>query len=352
MKRLLILFAHEVKLTRASIPIHVVAIVEPLVMYLLLTVILVHPTQDMYVARSEMPEARALVQAMREIGSPIGLPYVNPIIVDEPREARQVISVETVEGVPTAVQRYSLIDDNLVKNYRNRLTASILRLWDAALGPRAVVVEQRPAMERDIPYNSYFGMAMLPLAVILAAAMIGGVLTAQEFERRTIGESRLSPVSPAWTLAARLTRLSITALLAATLLLPAIGIVTGIWPDSLLLVCAVLLPLAVMAGCLGILFGLAFRATLPTFLAALVTTFVAWIVGDAFKPAAAVGGWYERLSMLTPNHYAVHALFPRFYGGGLGSISTGAGILSLVLAAAAFTAATVLVYNRRLAAEE
>ena len=131
MARFRMLLVNEFKLFRTAIPIHLVAILQPTVMYLLLTVILVHPTFDMYVDQPTTDEGRALVSAMREVGSPIGAPYINPILIDWDGESvsRQVIAVRDLGGSPTAVQHYGLIDSNLVKNLRNRLTAAALRLW-------------------------------------------------------------------------------------------------------------------------------------------------------------------------------------------------------------------------------
>ena len=49
MRRFLSLLAHEFRLARTTIPIHAVAILEPVVLYALLTAILVHPSLDVYV---------------------------------------------------------------------------------------------------------------------------------------------------------------------------------------------------------------------------------------------------------------------------------------------------------------
>ncbi|MBN1313512.1 MAG: ABC transporter permease [Anaerolineae bacterium] len=346
MKRFFLLLLHEFRLVRSTLPIHIVAVIEPAVMYALMTVILVHPTFDVYIRQSDDNATQALVAAMEEVGSPIGLPYINPVLVDldEPRNVRQVIVVEDRDSIPTAVQRYNLIDQNLVKNYRNRLTAAALRLWDDELDGYAVTVEEYPSGPRDIPYNVYFGMAMLPMATFLAASMLGGVLTAQEFERGTVMEQRLASASPELILAARLTRLAITALLGTGLVLLATGLINSYWPTSLVLVGLILLPVAIMGGCLGVIVGLVARTTLPAFLVGLVTSFVGWLVGDAFKPAVSVGGWYEFFSRLTPNTYAVELLFPRFYGTEMGSAATAA--LVLTVAAFGMLALTALVYRR------
>jgi len=205
MKRFLLLLANEFRLARTAIPIHVVILLQPTAMFLLMSAILVYPTFDMNVTRPVDEQGWALVAAMKEVGSPIGLPYIHPVLVDErePAGMRQVVTVEDRGGVSTAVQRFGLVDSNMVKNFRNRLTAAGLILWNDALGVGAVTIDERPWLPRDMPFALYFGMALLPMTVALSASVLGGVLTAQEYEFRTILEYRLAPAAVAAILQGR-----------------------------------------------------------------------------------------------------------------------------------------------------
>jgi len=320
MRRFRLLLLNEFKLFRTGIPIHVVAILQPTIMYLLMTAILVHPTFDVDVDRPTTDAGHALVAAMGEVGSPIGQPYINPILVDWDggQVARQVVAVEEGSSGPTATQHFGQIDSNMVKNFRNRLTAAALVLWHEELGDWAVIIDEVPWLLLDVPYNVYFGMAMLPMTVFLAASFIGAILTAQEFEIGTIAEYRLAPTSVAMILGARLTRLVLMAFVAATVLLLAVGLRTGFWPSSLLRAGLSLLPAAIIAGCLGTLAGLLMRKVIPAFLIALVSSFVGWIMGSAFGLAAGFSGAYEFISRLTPFTHTVELLFPTYFGTDVG----------------------------------
>ncbi|MBN1657858.1 MAG: ABC transporter permease [Anaerolineae bacterium] len=343
-----LLLHNELKLFRTSVPIHAVALLQPTLLYVLMSTILVHPTFEMRVERPSSAAGEALVAAMERVGSPIGLPYIQPVLVDEPgREiSRQVVAVEERGGVPSAVQHFGLVDSNLVKNYRNRLTAAALLLWEEELGPRAVVVEQHPWLPRDVPYSVYFGMAVLPMAVFVAGSMLGAILAAQEFELGTVVEYRLAPLAPGWVLAARLVRLVLLALIGAVILLVAIALVTGVWPSSPGGVLLILLPVAVIAGALGTLAGLLLRRTIPAFLVALIASFVGWLMGSAFGLAAGFSGWYERLSRLTPFTHAVELLFPHYYGAAIGRPAVS--ILFLLLISVAMITLTAIVYHSRI----
>ena len=79
MSRFGLLVLNEFRLFRTAVPIHLVAILQPTLMYVLMSVILVSPTFDMQIARPLGNEGNALLAAMVEVGSPIGQPYINPM---------------------------------------------------------------------------------------------------------------------------------------------------------------------------------------------------------------------------------------------------------------------------------
>jgi hypothetical protein len=201
-----------------------------------------------------------------------------------------------------------------------------------------------------MPYTLYFGMALLPLTAALAASVVGGMLTAQEFEIGTILEYRLSHVSPGLILGARLVRLVLTGLLSSGVLLAASGLVTGIWPVSFWRIGLILLPVAVIAASLGITAGLVLRSSIPAFLVGLVTSFVGWILGSAFGLAANFGGAYEIFSRLTPNTWAVELLFPLFFGARVGDPLVSRLVLALM--SLMMFGILIIVYQRQVLQQE
>ncbi len=348
MKRFLLLIANEFKFARTAIAVHIVAILQPTVMYLLMAMILVDPTFPMNVTRPSSQIEGDLVSAMQAVGSPIGKPYIDVELLEEGSDTsglRQVVTVEQRQGKQTAVQYYGLIDSNIVKNYRNRLTTAALRIWNANLGDRVVEVIEYPWLPQDVPYKVYFGMALLPMAAAIAAAIIGAILTAQEFERGTILQYRLSPISTIFILGGRFTRLILTGLLGAGVLLVTVGVVTGHWPASLSKVALIILPISMITGGLGIVAGLAIKKTIPAFMIALITSFISWIIGSAFGLAAGFGRGYATASLLTSNSYAVELLFPLYFGASVGRPIIS--ILVLTLMSLGMVALNLLVYRKQ-----
>jgi len=335
-RRVRLLLLSELRLVRTALPIHLIAVVQPCVFFLLLSMVMVKPTFDVNVVRPQSEAGHALLAAMQEVTTPDGVPYINPIIVsaEESQQAggsvlRQRVVVEQRAGIPTAVQRFALVDSNQVKNLRNRLTAAALRLWQEAQGDRAVTVVEHPWLPRDVPSIVYFGMAMLPLTVFLAADFIGGILAAQEFEAGTIVEYRLSPTGPSWVLGARLVRLTVTALLAAGVLVVVQGWYTGYWPASAWRVGLILLPTAIVGSCVGMVTGLLLRRSIPTLAVSLLVTLGSWILGGAFGLASSFSGLYEAASRATPHSYTVDLLFGCYYGTAVGIPWVSAAVLAL-----------------------
>lgn len=350
-RRYLALVTSEFRLSRSAIPIHLVALVQPSLMYALMTLILVTPTFDMVISKPTTAEGHALVQAMHQVRSPLGAGYINPIVTDQPDPGKsiQVVTVETRDGVPTATQRFALVDSNQVKNYRNRLTAAALSLWHDRLGERAIEIREYPWLPYDVPYKVYFGLALLPMAAFLAASLIGAVLTAQDFEQGTVLEYRLAPAPRELVIGARLSRLVLTGLLSAALVAPTIGLMTGYWPQRPVLGVLILVPVAVLGGCLGVTAGLLLQKTIPAFVIALATSLATWIMGGAFGLPPGFSTLYAQLARLSPNTYAVELLFPHYYTVEIGSPVPS--ILALTLVGAGAVTLTAAVYRRKMSAD-
>jgi hypothetical protein len=110
-------------------------------------------------------------------------------------------------------------------------------------------------------------------------------------------------------LAAKITRLLLTGLAAAAILYLTLGLITGVWASSTLAVFSILLPLTLIAACIGILAGLLTRSSLPSFLVGLASAFVFWLVGSGFGLAGVtpfqwthggLGSWGMKLYSFIP----------------------------------------------------
>ncbi len=186
---------------------------------------------------------------------------------------------------------------------------------------------------------------MLPISAAVGASILGGILTAQDFEGGMILENRMSPISMGMILGARIVRLAFFGLLGAGFTLLALGWRTRYWPESLWMVFVTLIPVAVIYGCVGIIAGLHFQKTIPSFLVGLVVSMIGWLLGSAFGLSGGFSVGYESVSRLMPNTHAVELMFPQFFGISVGnpiiSALTLIGMMVLVIAL------TIWMYQRK-----
>jgi hypothetical protein len=353
MKRFVLLLRSEFNFFLTAPVVHLIAILQPTLMYILMSVIMVVPTFEMRVVDPSTELGEIFLAAAEQVGSPIGPDYIEPVLVEDASPGhRQVVEILEINGVPTAQQRYGYIDSNLVKNLRNRLTASLMVIWNTELGDEGIRIREHPWLPQDIPYTVYFGMAMIPLAAYLAAAMIGGYLMAQEFENGTILAYRLSPTSSLMILAAKLTRLIITALAAALILYLTLGLITGVWSSSTLAVIGILLPHILIASCIGLIAGMLTKSSLPSFLIALASAFAFWLIGSGFGLAAGFSPLFEKISRLIPNTPVIEMLFPYFYFGRQVAAQPLLANLQLIAYVIGLLIMVVIVYKKRILSKE
>jgi hypothetical protein len=317
MRRLFLLLKNELKLTRTALPINLVAIFQPALMFSLMAYVLVMPTFKMNLQRPAMPEGEALLRVMEQVGSPVGADYIQPVVIDweptDPIPNGQIVVVDFVDDAPTATQIFGLIDSNMVKNFRNRMTSAALLLWEKRLQSKAVVLRQRPLLPRDVSYRVYFGMAMLPLAAYIGGAFVGAFLTAQEFEFKTIREYRLAPAPWQLVIVARLLRLCLNGMVSVGALAVVMYLFDRVVPSSIGVACLLLMGMSLIGASVGTCAALILRSTLPAFVIGLTSAFFTWIMGGAFGLPAGFGGAYEAVSRWMPNTYAVNALYRLYY---------------------------------------
>ena len=350
MKRFILFMQSELSLVRTSLPAHLVGILQPMLMFWLMSLVFVNPTFDMVVDTSD-PHLAQLAAAMAEVGTPSGVHYINVLDWQAgPEEVEsQAVFYEENEGKPTALQVFGPIDSNLVKNYRNRLTSAALRLWNKELAGQAVNLVEYPWLPGELPFILFFGIAMLPMAAVISSSLSGAMLMAQDFEGSTILEYRLSPVSSLTIILVRLLRLVIVGLLSTGCLLGMLYLVSGVWPQQVWRIFLALLPIIIIGACVGLSAGLLTRRTLPAFVISLVFTLATWILGSSFGLSSGFGGWYETLSRFIPNTYAVELIFPSYYFG-VSISSAWINYLFLGVVTLAFLALLVRLYRSRLKA--
>ena len=81
MRRYFLLLLNEFRLSRTAMIVHLIAVLQPTLMYTLMATVMVVPTFDMYVVQPKTELGYELVAAMEDVGSPIGSNYIHPILI-------------------------------------------------------------------------------------------------------------------------------------------------------------------------------------------------------------------------------------------------------------------------------
>jgi len=312
----------EFRLTRGLLVFHFIGIMMPLIDFLLLSQLAPPVTFTMYTATDGSPQAARLVTAMaalRADGVPDGPFYIDPQPLPAGAQLgssiQDLVEMQAQEDRLLVTHRYANIDSNLVKNYRNRLTGAALDVWEEELGARAVTLELEPRYAIEPSFTRYFTMGLLVMAVFVSSVFIGAPLVAKDFEDGTILEARLSPVSPALILAARLVRVMLTSLVAVGLAAGLAGLYLGVWPSDGWRFAGLMVLYTVITASFGLTVGLLVRKILPAFLIGLVTTLVLWLVGGGFALPVILGPALQVVSRFAPTTYMMQLLFPLYYPG-------------------------------------
>ena len=330
MKRFRLFLQSEIKLLMTHRVVLLVALIQPALMYALMSLVFVEPTFDLYVQAAQTPQEEHYMQAMQEVGIESGVPYINPVITDESDWLRQYIAMDTQDEMLYVNQTFGNIDSNMIKNFRDRVTAAALIYWQDDLGDQAILIDQQPMLPKDVPYITYFGMALIPMGIFLGSAITSAMLTAYEFENGTIIEMYMSP-RPDWQhMLIQFLRIIVIGLLSAVINICSVGWISGVWPKGILGIILPVCLLSIAGGSLGMLAGFITRKALPAFLISLVVSLLNWLFGNSFGLASGFAGWYETFSYFAPNRYLVELLFPHYYHVQAGSISLSWLVLSLV----------------------
>ncbi|QBI18811.1 ABC transporter permease [Egibacter rhizosphaerae] len=156
------------------------------------------------------------------------------------------------------------LNSDLVKNVELRAEQAVRDYATAHTDADLVTVHETPQFDADMRISTYLGTALLLFAVMFAATVGTGALTAAEWEQRTAKAAVLSPAGPLPLLAGKWLSGAAISAAALALVLPALAVVLDYPVTSLGL------PALVGIGALwwygagiGALLGMLLRRSLP-----------------------------------------------------------------------------------------
>lgn len=277
------------------------------------------------VMREDTPLARSYVQALRDTHNSFEL---RPMTLDKARRelkaARLVAVIEVPAGFDARVRAGQTVPVNLTLDNVNLDMAEDVR---RAIPAAAVIFAERNAfpevritadlrnlLPKDTGYVEYLGVSAVALAACIAGAVLGGTVTAREWELGTARLAQLTPGGAAAVLAGRLSAATLVGIVASSVTALIVWFGYGVQPQHPLLVGATLVCTVFACTMLGGLVGAGLRRVLPVAPLLVGALLPFYLDSGALEPQRFDGPWLFALAHLAPTYYAVGAMEYAYHG--------------------------------------
>lgn len=277
------------------------------------------------VVGEDTPAAHAFVRALRDTHHSFAL---RALPIDqarrELRRARLVAIVEIPPGFDAGVRAGRTVPVNLtVDNVNLDLTEDVRRAVPAA----AAIFAQRngyPAVRvtphltdvlpHDTGYVAYLGVSAIALAACVAGGVLGGTVTAREWETGAARLLYVTPHGPRATLAGRLAAAAVVATGASLLTALVVWLGYGVPPAHPLTALAGIAATVAAATALGGLLGATLRRVLPVAPLVVGVALPFYLDSGALEPQRFDGPWLFAAAHLSPAYYGVGLMEHAFHG--------------------------------------
>lgn len=305
----------------------VLALVLPLNLLLLLSLFALtgYRAPTGLVLGEDTPAARAFVAALEDTHHSFDL---RPMDAETARrrlkEARLVAILEIPPGFDAGVRAGNTVPVNLtIDNVNLDLTEDVRRAVPAAaaiFAERAgypdvrVTPALRNVLPRDTGYVEYLGVSAIALAACIAGGVLGGTVTAREWEAGAARLLYVSPGGPRPVLAGRLAAAAVVATAATTLTALVVWLGYGVTPVHPAEVVAAIVTTVLAATALGGLLGALLRRVLPVAPLVVGITLPFYLDSGALEPQRFDGPWLFAAAHLSPTYYGVGMMEHAFHG--------------------------------------
>jgi ABC-2 type transport system permease protein len=273
----------------------------------------------------DTPLARSYAQALHDAHNSFELRRMDFTQAQrELKKARLVAVVEIPPGFDAGVRAGRTMPVNLTLDNVNLDLAEDVR---RAIPAAAVIFAERNAfpavritaslhntLPRDTGYVEYLGVSAVALAACIAGAVLGGTVTAREWELGTARPAQLTPGGMTSMLFGRLTAAALVGLVASSITGLIVWLGYGVRPLHVGIAIGALVCTVFASTMLGGLIGARLRRVLPVapLLVGLLLPF--YLDSGALEPQRLDGPWLFGFAHLAPTYYAVGAMEYGFHG--------------------------------------
>ena len=237
--RLWAIVMKELRAVREDPSFHLAALVSPLLFLLAFSLML---SAGIVLPLATYPDAgeSAFLQGVADYRAPDGTPYLSLspaaadvprsdaendllVVVQEPQLANGVLSGELIHYVND-------VNENMTKNYRNRVDGAVRQTIDALRADGGVTVREHTRYAEDIPWDTGFGVSVLVFSLMLSGLLFGMLAMTSEWSDRTTTLLRLAPASPRLLICGKLLAGLVKCVCAGAIFLAVFTLISGALP--------------------------------------------------------------------------------------------------------------------------
>jgi ABC-2 type transport system permease protein len=356
--RLLRIIAKELKCVKEDISFNLVTILSPLLFlfafWLMLSGGIMLPVQV-------YPDTQSsdFLKTMENYTAPDGTPYMELQPAAEavpPTNAESNLIVIEQEpslrnGAITGkiVHYLNDVNENMTKNFRNRLGGALVSYIDALRKGGNVLIAETTVYEQDIPWDTGFGVSVFVFGAVLAGLLFGMLSVTSEWENKTTKLLKLSPYPAGITVTGKLLANIIKCFVSGLIFLIIFFLISKTLPVHALPFITSLLLVYSTFVCIGMCVGIYIKSTLTAFLISLATALTLWVGGGGFGPLSYFGDIANVLGSINPATYAIEVVRWCYFNGNTNLV---AGFTFLSLAFMAAFSLIIVIYTRWIRSEE
>ncbi len=305
----------------------VLAVVLPVNLLLLLSLFALtgYNAPTALVVQEDTPLARAYVDALRDSYNSFEL---RPMDIETARRqllaARLVAIIEIPPGFEAGVRAGRTVPVNLtVDNVNLDLTEDVRRAVPAAAAIFAerqgfpevrLVANLVNVLAKDTGYVEYLGVSAIALAACIAGGVLGGTVTARDWETGVARLLLLGPRGPAPALAGRLAAAGLVGVGAGVLTALIVWFGYGVTPHHPIEAAIAIVATVAASTALGGLVGARVRRVLPIAPLLVGATLPFYLDSGALEPQRFDGEWMFAVAHLSPAYYGVGVIEHAFHG--------------------------------------
>jgi ABC-2 type transport system permease protein len=241
------------------------------------------------------------------------------------------------------------VNENMTKNFRNRLNGALALYIDSLRGGGNVSIDETTVYDRDIPWDTGFGVSVFVFGLVLSGLLFGMLSITSEWENKTTKLLKLSPYPAGIAITGKMLANIIKCFVSGLLYLIVFFLLSHALPVHAWSFAAALLLVYGAFVCIGMCVGIYIKATLTAFLISLVTALTLWVGGGGFGPLSYFGDVANVLGSINPATYAIELVRWCYFNG---NTDLAACFSFLTVAFAVTFVLIVVVYTRWIRSEE